>query len=83
MGRNARRRRQQREAKSGPAASWMADDGVHAIMSGKPPSAAQLDQLTREYQERIRSSPLWDEMVREFGRARAEELLAEFRVKLG
>ena len=82
MGRNARRRKQRRAARVAAAASWVAEDGVHAVVPGKAPSAAQLAQLTRQYQERIRRSPLYDEMLREFGAARAEELLMEFQVKL-
>jgi len=38
--------------------------------------------MTQLYQEQIRNSPLWDEMVREFGPEKAEELLREFRAEL-
>ncbi len=83
MGKNAQRRRKQRAARQPVAAtSWIAPDGVHAIMPGAAPSPAQLEELTRGYQQRIRNSPLWGEMVREFGQAKAEELLSQFRAKL-
>jgi hypothetical protein len=83
MGRNAQQRRQRRAARQAlAAASWVAPDGVHAILPGTAPSAAQLEELTREYQRRLRNSPLWKDMVREFGEAEAEELLSQCRVKL-
>jgi len=41
-----------------------------------------LDEMTRAYQQKIRKSPLWEEMVREFGEERAERLLKEFRVEI-
>jgi len=51
-------------------------------MPGAAPSEAELEGLTREWQRRLRNSPLWDEMVREFGEAKAEELLSQCRAKL-
>jgi hypothetical protein len=38
--------------------------------------------MTRRYQQEIRNSPLWDEMVREFGEKEAERLLKKFRVEI-
>jgi hypothetical protein len=38
--------------------------------------------MTRLYRQNIRSSPLWDEMVREFGEEAAERMLREFRVEV-
>jgi len=38
--------------------------------------------MTKEYQKQIRNSPLWDEMVQQFGEKKAEKLLKEFQVKL-
>jgi len=35
--------------------------------------------MTARYQQGIRESPLWDEMVREFGEEEAERLLTKFR----
>jgi hypothetical protein len=83
MGKNAQRRRQQRAMRqASAAATWVAPDGVHAVLPGTPPSAEQLEELTKAYQQQIRNSPLWAEMVREFGAAKAEELLKECRAKL-
>jgi len=36
-------------------------------------------ELTRRYQENIRKSAVWDEMVQRFGKEKAEQLLREFR----
>ena len=62
-------------------ASWMEQDGLHLMMPGTAPGEADLAEFTRHYQENIRSSPLWDEMVQRFGKEKAERLLREFRVE--
>ena len=51
------------------------------MMPGTAPAEADLAEFTRRYQENIRSSPLWDEMVQRFGKEKAERLLREFRVE--
>lgn len=64
------------------AVSWRENDGVHAVVSGNAPSPEVLDEMTRAYQQKIRKSPLREEMVREFGEEEAERLLKEFRVEI-
>ena len=41
-----------------------------------------LDDMTRLYQQNIRKSALWDEMVKEFGEEEAERILRKFRVEI-
>ena len=62
--------------------TWIDEDGLHALLPGTKPDPQMMEELTRRYQEHIRRSPLWDEMVREFGLERAEQLLREFRAEL-
>jgi len=57
-------------------------DGLQAWLPGLPPSQAMLDEMTKVYQEKIRNSPLWDQMVRQFGEQEAERILREFRVEV-
>jgi hypothetical protein len=61
----------------------MAPDGVHVVAPGGPLTPAEWDHMTRTYQQHIRNSPMWQQMVQEFGRAKAEDLLKEFQVKPG
>ena len=68
---------------SAPSFSWMDDEGLHLMEPGIPPSPEQLKKMTEEYQRRIRKSPMWDEMVREFGKEEAERLLNQCRAKIG
>jgi hypothetical protein len=49
---------------------------------GLPPTASEIAAMTAAYQERIRKSPLWDQMVREFGEQKATEMLKEFTVRI-
>ena len=65
-----------------PAFQWMAEDGIHMAAPGSPPSPEQLERMTQAYQKRIRNSPVWKMMVKEFGEQKAEEMLKEFQVKL-
>ena len=64
-----------------PSLSWMESDGMHFIAPGSELSPAELEQLTKAYQESIRNSPIWDSMVREFGLEQAEEMLKEFKAE--
>jgi hypothetical protein len=61
----------------------MAPDGMHVMTPGGPLTQAELDTMTQAYQQRIRQSPMWKQMVNEFGQDKAEELLQEFQVKPG
>ena len=63
--------------------TWIDEDGMHFVGPGSEMSADQLNKMTEEYQRQIRNSPLWDKMVREFGREKAEDLLKQCRAKLG
>ncbi len=63
------------------SASWMENDGLHVMAPGPLLTPEQLDAATATYQRNLRDSPLWDQMVREFGEEAAEKLLSECRVK--
>jgi hypothetical protein len=62
--------------------SWADGEGIHHIAPGEKPSAKSLEKMTQEYQKNIRNSPLWDEMVKEFGEEKAKELLKEFKAEV-
>ena len=61
---------------------WQEDDGIHYITPGVPPSPEKIEEMTRDYQNNIRNSEMFDMWVRDFGIAKAEELLQECRVKI-
>lgn len=61
---------------------WMDEQGVHAIFPGQPPDAQTLERMTEIFQRKIRESPLFDELVKQFGQSRAEEILRECQAKL-
>ena len=96
MGRRSRmkreRRRQAAQRSAAPlheawpaqpeAVAWTDDEGLHTLVPGEAPPPEQLQDMARLYQQKIRSSPLWQEMVDEFGPEKAEEMLKDFRVEL-
>ena len=52
------------------------------LVPGNAPLPETLDDMTARYQQTIRESPLWDEMVKEFGEEEAERILRKFRVEI-
>lgn len=52
--------------------------GLHAIIPDVSPT--DIEALEKSYQENIRNSPIFNEMVKKFGKEKAEELLKEFKV---
>ncbi len=63
--------------------SWVDKDGIHVVSKGTPPSSEEQGKMTKEYQKNIKKSPLWSQMVQEYGEARAEEMLKDFQVEIG
>lgn len=89
MGKKSRKKRERREAKqndtsiySGHPMSWQDEEGLHFVSPGSAPSPEQVAAMTKEYQNQIRNSPLWHEMVNQFGLKKAEELLKQCQVKI-
>jgi hypothetical protein len=83
MGKKSRLKKMRQEGVSASAPPmWVSDEGVHAIGVGQPPSGSDLAAMTAAYQEEIRRSELWALMVKEYGEAKATELLKQFTVKI-
>jgi hypothetical protein len=61
---------------------WLDEQGMHAMLPGSP-DAETFARMTEIYQQKIRQSPLWDQMVREFGPEKAEQLLKQCRAEPG
>jgi len=80
----SRRRRPREEGQVSPSSPLSLFDsaGLHALVPGLAPSPEALEEATRLYQQNIRSSPLWDEMVRQLGKEEAERLLLQFRLEV-
>jgi hypothetical protein len=68
---------------STPSFSWVDGEGIHVAAPGTPPSPEQLEKMTEEYQKQIRNSPMWNEIVRKFGKKEAERLLKQCQAKPG
>jgi len=74
-------RRAERNATIVPCQSWQDEEGIHIITPGEP-SSGLMEQLTENFQKQVRNSPLWLQMVAEFGEGKALELLKQFRVDI-
>ena len=82
MGKKSRLKKLRHELPTNAPLMWPVEDGIQALVPGQPPSGEELAAMTSAYQERIRKSPLWDLMVKEFGEQKAVEMLSEFKAKL-
>ena len=83
MGKKSRLKKERRLAKEvDGTAMWIEDDGIHSLVKGGKPTPEKIEEMEKAYRENIRNSPIWDIMVKEYGKARAEELLLEFKVKV-
>jgi len=58
------------------------DGGIHSIVEGEKPSPEKLKEMEKAYQENIRKSPMWNMMVKEYGKVEAEKLLLQCKVKI-
>lgn len=65
-----------------PAASWMDNDGIHVVAPGEKPSKERLDEITQNFQENLRNSPLWDELVKKVGADEARKILKQCKAEL-
>ena len=67
-----------------PSLSWIDDEGIHVLAPGgaKDPSPQELEELSKKIQDEVRNSPLWDEMVKQVGKEKAEELLTQVRASV-
>jgi hypothetical protein len=82
MGKKSRLKKLRRDGVADGPLMWNSEEGVHALELGQPPMATQVAAMTTAYQERIRKSPLWNQIVKEFGEQKAAEMLKEFTVKI-
>lgn len=71
-----------REPDHKEGATWIDEEGMHLVSKGLRPSIEEQERLTKEYQRKIRKSPLWKKMVTEYGEEEAEKMLEEFQVEV-
>lgn len=63
--------------------SWVEPDGVHTMLPADLYEGPEmLEEMSKDFQRRIRQSPLWDQMVEHYGQEKAEELLSQCRAEL-
>lgn len=80
---NKRKKQNRKKVRVGPPSfSWQDEEGFHFLAPGKSPSPDQVEEMTKKYQDEIRNSPLWDKILKKFGKEKAEELLKECRVNI-
>jgi hypothetical protein len=76
------KRKQTPDPSTAPSFMWTDNGEMHGLIPGERPSDEQIEIMTRKYQEEIRKSPIWDEVVKEYGKEKAEEWLKECRIRV-
>lgn len=71
-----------RESDHVGVAPWVDEEGMHLVGKGMRPSPEEQERMTKDYQQKIRKSPLWTTMVAEYGKEQAEKMLKEFQVEV-
>ena len=74
-------RRAERKSKTVPGLSWHDEEGIHFIAPGELQPGGE-KRLSENFQKQIRNSPLWGQMVSEFGEEKAAELLKQFKAQI-
>jgi hypothetical protein len=65
-----------------PSYSWTDSDGIHLLQPGEPPSPQELAEMTAKFQQEVKNSPMWKEMLSMFGEEKANELLSGINAEL-
>jgi hypothetical protein len=83
MGRKSRTKRERRDKASLRSPPWEDAHGIDAsfLVPGEPPPEAA-QRMTEEFQKRLRNSPMWNQMVDQFGEAEAERLLKQCKAEI-
>lgn len=74
-------RRAERKAKTVPGLSWHDEEGIHLIAPGELHPGDE-KKLTANFQKQIRNSPLWGQIVSEFGEVKAAGLLKQCKAQI-
>ena len=84
MGKESRTKRERRAKRAAlPDPFWEDADGIHTsfLVPGEPPPDVA-ERMTEEFQKRIRNSPMWKQMVDQFGEEEAARLLKECKAEI-
>jgi len=54
---------------------------LNTLGKGQRPSIEEQERMTKAYQQKIRKSPLWKQMVRDYGQEQAKKMLDDFKVE--
>jgi len=55
---------------------------LRRLRFGRRPSEAELQAMTEKYQNDLRNSTVFDELVEKYGRKKAEELIKECKLEI-
>lgn len=74
-------RRAERQAAIVAGQVWQDEEGFHLVAPGAPPRGFK-EKLTENFQKQILNSPLWPQMVAQFGEEKALELLRQCKADI-
>jgi hypothetical protein len=61
---------------------WIDEQGVHTLIPGDRPDPQTLKRMTEAFQQKLRNSPLYQQLVDAHGPVKAEELILQCQAEL-
>jgi len=75
-----KRKKKKKKGKHKGSSSESPVDMMHAFMPFPEPSEELLSDIERNFRNEFRNSPIWDQVVSQYGIEKAEELLKEIKI---
>ena len=70
------------ENRHGEPPVWIDDQGVHAILPGERPDPQMLQRMSEAFQQKLRDSPMYQQLVDAHGPVKAEKIIQQCRAEL-
>ena len=61
---------------------WIDEQGVHAIIPGDQPDPQMLKRMSAAFQQKLRNSPLYQQLIDAYGPAKAEAIILQCQAEL-
>ena len=84
MGKKSRLKKEKREKLAqNKFPMWEDENGIHtSFIAPAVDSPGYQNELTSEFQKNIKQSPMWKDMLKKFGKDKAEELLKQCKAEI-
>jgi hypothetical protein len=61
---------------------WIDEQGVHTLIPGDRPDPQTLKRMSETFQQKLRNSPLYQQLIDAYGPVKAEEIILQCQAQL-